>query len=95
MDYSQLFIETLDRAQERFLDSLDQVSMEDADVMSAPLIKSITWLIWHIGSMIDLEISDLKGEESLWISDGLTKKFNLPLPDDTLDFKHSFEKAEK
>ncbi|AMB97011.1 hypothetical protein, partial [Aerococcus urinaeequi] len=95
MDYSQLFIETLDRAQERFLDSLDQVNMEDADVMSAPLIKSIIGLIWHIGSMIDLEISDLNGEESLWISDGLTKKFNLPLPDDTLDFNHSFEKAEK
>lgn len=63
--------------------------------MPAPLIKSITWLIWHTGRMIDLQISDLKGEESLWIADDWTEKFNLPLPDDTLDFKHSPEEANK
>ncbi len=45
--------------------------------------------------MINLEISDLNGEQSLWIADAWTKKLNLPLPDDSLDFKHSFEKAEK
>lgn len=45
--------------------------------------------------MIDLQISDLKGEESLWIPDGWTEKFNLPLSDGTLDFKHTPEEAEK
>lgn len=45
--------------------------------------------------MIDLQISDLKGEESLWILDGWTEKFNLPLSDNTPDFKPSPEEAEK
>ncbi|KAF3299898.1 hypothetical protein [Aerococcus urinaeequi] len=45
--------------------------------------------------MIDLQLSDLKGEESLWIADGWTEKFNLPLPDNTLNFKHSPEEAVK
>ncbi|WP_270370145.1 DinB family protein [Aerococcus urinaeequi] len=95
MDYTQLSIETLDRVQERFLETLGQVSVEKANVMPTPLIKSITWLIWHTSRMIDLQISELKGEESLWIADCWTEKFNLPLPDDTLDFKHSPEHAEK
>lgn len=95
MNYTQLSIETLDRALERFLETLDQVTIEEANVMPAPLIKSITWLVWHTGRMIDLQISDLKGEPSLWISNGWTEKFNLPLPDDTPDFKHSSEEAEQ
>ncbi len=45
MDYSQLSIETLDRAQECLLYTLEQVSMEETDVMPARLIKSITWLL--------------------------------------------------
>ena len=65
MNYVQLSIGTLDRAQERFLETLDQVSVEEANKMPAPLIKSIIWLIWPTGRMTVLQISDLKGGESL------------------------------
>lgn len=85
----------LDRAQERFLETLDQVSIEEANTPCLHLIKSITGLIWHTERMIDLQISDLKGEESLWIADGWTEKCNSPLPDDIPDFKHLPEEPEK
>ena len=55
MNNTQLSIETLDRAQERFLETLDKVTIEEANVMPEPLIKSITWLIWYTATMIDFK----------------------------------------
>lgn len=95
MNYTQLSIETLDRAKERFLETLDQVTIEEANEMPAPLIKSVTWLMWHTARMIDLQISELNNQPPLWIADGWTDKFNLPLPDDTADYKHTPEEAEQ
>lgn len=37
----------------------------------------------------------LKDEESLWIANGWSEKYNFPLPDDTPDFIHSPEEPEK
>lgn len=45
--------------------------------------------------MIDLQISEFKGEEPLWMQNEWTNRFNLELPDDTLDYKHTPEEAEK
>lgn len=95
MNYTQLSIETLDRAQERFLETLEQVTIEEANEMPAPLIKSVTWLIWHTARMIDLQISELKNQPSLWIADGWSDKFNLSLPDDTADYRHTPDEAEQ
>lgn len=95
MNNTQLSIETLDRAQERFLETLDKVTIEEANVMPEPLIKSITWLIWYTARMINFQISDLKNQPSLWIADVWTDRFNLFLPDDTADYKHTPEEAEQ
>ena len=45
--------------------------------------------------MIDLQISSLKGGSPLWTSKGWTDRFDLDLPDDTPDYKHSPQEAEK
>lgn len=45
MKSTQLLIETLARGQERLEDTLDQMTIEEANTMPAPLIKSVTWLI--------------------------------------------------
>ena len=47
MKETQLTIETLQRAQERFEETLAQMSIAEANTMPEPLIKSVTWLIWH------------------------------------------------
>lgn len=45
--------------------------------------------------MIDLQISELKGEEPLWMQNEWTNRFDLDLSDDTLDYKHIPEEAER
>lgn len=60
--------------------------------MPAPLIKSVTWLMWHTARELDLQISDLNGTEALWTSAGWSEKFALDLPDDTEDYRHTLKK---
>ncbi len=47
MESMQLAMEILDRAQERFEETFEQMTTEEANKMPAPLIKSVTWLMWH------------------------------------------------
>lgn len=95
MKATQLSIDTLDRAQERFVDTLDQMNVEEANTMPKPLIKSVTWLFWHTAKMIDQQISDLNNSEPLWTKAGWREKFDLDLPDDTQDWRHTPEEAAK
>lgn len=94
MKETQLTIETLQRAQERFEETLVQMSIAEANTMPEPLIKSVTWLIWHTAREIDLQISALADQEPLWLADW-TKRFALDLPDDTEDWRHTPEEAAK
>ncbi|GAA3018532.1 DinB family protein [Tetragenococcus solitarius] len=95
MRSTQMSIDTLERAQERFIDTLHQMDVEQANTMPKPIIKSVTWLIWHTARMLDLQISELNGSQPLWTSEGWNEKFSLDLPDDTQDYKHTPEEAAK
>lgn len=95
MEAMQLSIETVARAQERLLEALEQMTLEEANTMPNPLIKSVTWLIWHTARELDYQISDLKGQTPLWLSADWTSRFGLALPDDTQDWQHSPEEAAK
>ncbi|MDT2600908.1 DinB family protein [Enterococcus hulanensis] len=95
MENTQFAMEMLDRAQERFEDTFDQMTTEEANQMPAPLIKSVVWLMWHTARELDMQISDLNDTEHLWTSAGWSEKFALDLPDDTEDYRHTPEEAAK
>ena len=77
MKVTQLSSETLDRAHERFEETLAQMTVAEANTMPAPLIKSVTWLMWHTARELDLQISALNHSEPLWLSQHWTEKFAL------------------
>ena len=95
MQETKMTIDTLFRAQERFEDTLQQMSVNEVNTMPEQLIKSVSWLMWHTARELDYQISELNKSEPLWTSDGWTQKFNLDLPDDTQDYCHTFEQAKK
>ena len=68
MKVTQLSSETLDRAHERFEETLAQMTVAEANTMPAPLIKSVTWLMWHTARELDLQISALNHSDPLWLS---------------------------
>lgn len=95
MKETKMTIDTLVRAQERFEDTLRQMNVAEANKMPKPLIKSVSWLMWHTARELDYQFSELNNSEPLWMRDGWTQKFNLDLPDDTQDYCHTPEQAKK
>ncbi|EHI74978.1 DinB superfamily [Streptococcus criceti] len=91
----ELAIDTLDRAQERFLETLEIMTVQEANAMPNDLIKSVTWLIWHSSRMLDYQISPLAGLPELYESKGYKERFNLDLPDNTEDWHYTPEEAKK
>ena len=92
-----LLTASLDRSRERFDRALDGVTVEQANTQpaptTAPRIDSLTWLAWHAAREIDLQVSALAGTDALWTSAGFSRRFALPLPDDTEDWRHAPEQA--
>lgn len=95
MKATKMTIDTLLRAQERFEDTLEQMNEREVNSMPEPLIKSVSWLMWHTARELDYQISELNQTEPLWTSDGWTQKFDLELPDNTQDYCHTPEQAKK
>lgn len=95
MKATKMTIDTLLRAQERFEDTLQQMNEREVNSMPEPLIKSVSWLMWHTARELDYQISELNQTEPLWTSDGWTQKFDLELPDNTQDYCHTPEQAKK
>ncbi len=46
--------------------------------------NSIAWLLWHAGRELDVQLSDLSGNEQVWTSQGFDKRFDLGLSSDDL-----------
>lgn len=95
LQLTQLSSETLLRAKERFEDTLMQMTVTEANTMPNPLIKSVTWLMWHTARELDFQISALNGSKPLWFKSDWRDRFNLPLPDNTEDWHHTPQEAAK
>lgn len=94
MNAMELSRDTLLRAQERLEETLGKMTVAEANQMPHPLIKSVTWLMWHTARELDLQISQLKNSESLW-QNKWSARFALDLPDDAEEWHHTPEEAAK
>ena len=97
MTLAEILIDALSRSRERFDRALADVTLEQANTPPvpdiAPRTNSLTWLAWHTAREIDLQISLMAGQEFVWFTGGHRERFDLPLPDDTQDWRHTPEEA--
>ena len=93
----EMLIDVLSRSRERFDRAFDGVTLEQANTQPtpdlAPRIDSLTWLAWHTARELDIQVAPLAGVEPVWITGGHRERFDLPLPDDTEDWRHTPEQA--
>lgn len=88
-----LFRDALNRPVEIAHDLVGRHDAETLNRQPAPGSNSITWLLWHIGREIDLQIAVLAGSEEVWHRDGWVGRFDLPLAADAMGLGHTDEEV--
>jgi hypothetical protein len=84
MEINELLTELFGRIDEHVDEALDGVAVEQLTTSSAPGTNPIGWLIWHLTRVQDHHISELLGEEQVWVTGGWAPKFGVaPDPDNT------------
>lgn len=95
MEIIDLSCDTLDRAKERFFETLEMMTVEEANHMPSPIVKSVHWLVWHSAKIMDEQIAALKGSQPIYDQEDLHQAFGIDLPRDTKDWYHTPEEAKK
>lgn len=72
---------------------LDGLHGEELHHQPGPGSNSIGWLIWHLSRSHDRNISELAGQEQLWISQGWHTQFRRPPDPAETGFGHSVAEA--
>ncbi len=97
--YSDLLIDTVNRAYERFVRAFDGISVAQANAFpaadNAPQIKSMTWLAWHTARELDFQIAALNGTIPLWHSQAWENRFPFFITDSEQDWQHTQEQAKR
>jgi uncharacterized damage-inducible protein DinB len=84
MKWQQLITDLFRQITKDLEEAVAGLSVEELNRQPAPDCNSIGWLGWHLTRSIDRNMSELMGEEQLWIKDGWHAKFNrAPDPGET------------
>ena len=93
MKWQRFVMEQFDRIEDELGQVLKGLSVEDLNRQPAPDCNSIGWLAWHLTRSHDRNMSELMGEEQLWIAEKWYAKFNrAPDPGET-GVGHTTEQA--
>jgi len=93
MEWQDLMIDGFERISEALEKTLNGLSPDDLNEQPHRDCNSMGWLAWHITRVQDDHVSDLMGEEQIWIRDGWHARFNrAPDPKD-IGFGHTSEEV--
>ena len=93
MKRQQFIIDIFERTSQELEHTLDGLNVDELNQQPSPDSNSIGWLTWHLTRSHDRNISEVSGQEQLWISDEWYAKFNRqPNPAET-GVGHSTQEA--
>ncbi len=91
MEWQELLTDGYGRVEGALREALDGMSQDDLNRQPHPDSNSMGWLAWHLTRVQDDHVSDLMGEQQLWLTGGWHSRFNrAPDPKD-IGFGHSSE----
>lgn len=98
MDTTALLLEAMSRAPEACraaVEGIDAGILNRRPEVDGRSNNSISWLVWHTGREIDVQVAALRNREEAWTRDGWADRFALDLPADSMGYGHSAEEAAK
>ncbi|OGO30139.1 MAG: hypothetical protein A2Z29_07550 [Chloroflexi bacterium RBG_16_56_11] len=75
MEWQQLVRDSFRRQTQELEKVVEGLTKDDLDRQPVPECNSIGWLAWHVARSVDRNMSELMGEEQLWIKDGWHARF--------------------
>ena len=76
MEWQQLIMDSYGRVLLILEEALDGLTQSDLNKQPRADCNSIGWLAWHIARTLDYTISEIMGEEQVWIQKGWHSRFN-------------------
>ncbi len=90
MKWQQLITDCYERVLQILEKTLDSLTEDDLNQQPRPDCNSMGWIAWHVSRVLDRWlISDLTGEEQLWLSEGWHARFNRPSDPEDTGWHHS------
>jgi hypothetical protein len=93
MEWRELVEDGYGRVLEALKEALEGLSQKDLNERPHADCNSMGWLTWHLTRVQDDHISDLMGEEQLWMKDGWHARFNRPAEPKDIGFGNSSEEV--
>lgn len=89
MDALEVLAEAFERLPDLVRSAVDGLTPEELHWVPAPGANSVGWLVWHLTRIQDDHVSDLMGEEQVWVRDGWAGRFGLDPADGDTGYGHS------
>jgi hypothetical protein len=95
MKWQKLVLDSFQRQAQELQKVVEGLTEDDLNRQPAPDCNSIGWLVWHVTRSVDRNMSELMGEEQLWIKDKWHTRFGRePDPNET-GVGHTTEQAKE
>jgi uncharacterized damage-inducible protein DinB len=89
VDVSDLLNDAFDRLPDLVRTAVEGLTPEQLTWAPAPGANTIGWLVWHLTRIQDHHISELLGEDQVWISGDWSRRFGIPADPDDTGYGHS------
>jgi hypothetical protein len=84
MTSTDLLVDAFERIRDAVHPAVNGLSTDDLAFRPEGGSNSIAWLVWHLTRIQDDHVAGLEGGEQVWIAEGWSDRFALPLdPTDT------------
>ena len=93
MEWQQLIMDLFLRISQELERVLDGLTVDDLNQRPSSDCNSIGWIAWHLTRSHDRNMTELMGEEQLWIKGGWHAKFNRAADPADTGFGHSSEEV--
>lgn len=93
MEWQQLMTDGYERVEQSLARTLEGLSREELDRQPNPECNTIGWLTWHLTRVQDHHISDLMGEEQIWIREGWCSRFGRAADPQDIGWGHTAEQV--
>lgn len=83
MDVAAVYTELYGRLPDLVRGAVDGLDADQLAAAPAPGANTVGWLVWHLTRVQDHHVTELVGDEQLWVAGGWAARFGLePDPDD-------------